>query len=204
MYTARTLQIRARTVWVGAKGAVKGRHVMSDDSELRRRLMTPLQEEKRPVREALGKFVPRGRLAAVLIALVLLLVVGACTAQVVSGLTQQFQIVDAIKQFCIAEGSGNYAKAYGLLSTGLRERLTQEDFAAKAKDSTLAQCDLHGRGAVGLLIEVQNGVTMVPVDYLVRGGPDGNDQTIEGTMRLVHEDAGWRIDFMDAPGLSLP
>ena len=67
--------------------------------------------------------------------------------------------------------------------------MSSDGFAAASQASKLISCDLT-RSAVW--INTSGDKTDVDVAYIVEGGAE--NQTDVGTMSLVREDGGWKID----------
>lgn len=99
----------------------------------------------------------------------------------------RFGPVDTMTSFCRAEGDGEYATAYALLSQRARQRVSLDAFTQASHDVTLISCT------------PDNGIP-----FIFGGTQSSLDATfqfasgdaVDGSMSFVREHGEWRIDSM--------
>lgn len=99
----------------------------------------------------------------------------------------RFGPVDTMTSFCTAEGDGEYATAYVLLSKRAQQRLSLEAFTQASHNANLASCAVnHG-------IPIIFGETQARLDATF----EFNDSSrVDGAMSFVREHGEWRVDAM--------
>ena len=154
-----------------------------------RKLLAPL-----PVKESrASRAVRRLNLPARLVAGVIAVVLAVSILVGIFGLDfpSKFQAVDTVKTFCGAETDGKYDAAYGLLSAHIQRRMSVDDLQRASKAARFGGC---GLAKSGFTLKVSGATTTVPMEFdNVPGGGDSGGTT-QGTMTLVRESGGWRID----------
>lgn len=101
----------------------------------------------------------------------------------------RFGPVDTMTSFCRAEGEGEYAAAYALLSKQARQRTSLDAFTQASRAANLMTCFAnHG-------IPLIFGGTRASLDttYQIANNPNGG---LDGSMTFVRESGGWRVDSM--------
>lgn len=108
----------------------------------------------------------------------------------------RFGPVDTMTAFCNAEGDGEYAAAYALLSKRVQQHLSLDRFTNASQSAQLISCSPnHG-------IPFIFGGSQASLDVSFR--IVYSDNAVDGSMTFAHENGGWRVDSMtpDLFGLS--
>jgi len=105
----------------------------------------------------------------------------------------------AVTEFCTDEKDQQYPQAYHLLSSSMQNQMTQDQFVQRSQSldtsqGTVSQCQPTPSSTP------QAGDTSASFDVRVTRGTAGTPTT--GTITLVKESGGWKIDSID-PSLSL-
>jgi hypothetical protein len=100
-------------------------------------------------------------------------------------------MTDTVNRFCSAESEGNYSEAYQLVSTRVHQTLSPSAFETASRQAHLSDCSLAQNGASARITDNRS---TVAVSYLVNAGKANSATDNYGTMTLVREDGGWRID----------
>jgi hypothetical protein len=99
----------------------------------------------------------------------------------------RFGPVDTMTAFCTAEGDGDYATAYALLSSSARQRVSLDAFTQASQTTILMTC--HPNNGIPLIL----GETQASLDATFQfASGDAED----GAMSFVREHGEWRIDSM--------
>jgi len=123
-----------------------------------------------------------------------LIVLGAIGTGVVwfgQNTLDRVNMTDTIKQFCSAENNGKYSAAYQVVSTRVRQTMSESDFETASRQSHLSDCSLAQNGESA---QIANNRSTVAVSYVIATGDSTNATESTGTMTLVRENGGWRID----------
>ncbi len=112
---------------------------------------------------------------------------------------------DTAKQFCVDEEDGKYSDAYNLLSDRAQQTITQAYFLQSSAETQLANCAPMQNGAafngfsssvtlqmtysVPASVAAAHGAIAPTSSSAIRYVTDDN-----GSMRLVHDSDGWRVD----------
>lgn len=142
------------------------------------------EAEAHPARKPRRKLDPLAHPWLLAIAVVIFIL--APTAFIV--IYPRFGPVDTMTSFCAAEGEGEYATAYALLSKRAQQRMSLDAFTQASRDANLMTCSAnHG-------IPIIFGGTRASLDasYQLIGSSDG----LDGSMSFVREHGEWRVDSM--------
>ncbi len=106
----------------------------------------------------------------------------------------RFGPVDTMTSFCTAEGDGEYATAYALLSKHVQQHVSLDTFKRASQNANLVSCNAdHG-------IPIIFGGTQASLDASFQiNGSNG----IDGSMTFVREQGQWRVDAMTPDLLQL-
>src|SRR5690348_879515 len=165
-----------------------------------RKLLAPLPVKESRVSRAVRRINLPSRLVAGVIAVVVVVGILIIPYLAVFGVDfpSKFQAVDTVKTFCGAETDGKYDVAYGLLSARIQRQINVDDLQRASKAARLGGCALS---VFGFSLNVSGATTTVPMQfYLIpdssgaSGGGNGVATPNGGTMKLVREGGGWRID----------
>jgi len=108
-------------------------------------------------------------------------------------------VFDAAKQFCVAEEQGSYSAAYDLLSDRVQQTVNETQFGVASQQTHIADCSPLQNGAsfnaLGSSVTLRMSYS-VPVNPSSSANPAPNHFVTDdqGTMRLVHDSDGWRVD----------
>ncbi len=107
----------------------------------------------------------------------------------------------AVTNFCADEESQQYVRAYNLLSSSMQSQRTQSDFIQRSQSldtsqGTVSQC----QPTTSSTNPATDTSASIPVT--VMRGTGSTATTTNGTITLVKESGGWKIDSID-PSLSL-
>jgi hypothetical protein len=125
-----------------------------------------------------------------------LIVLGAIGAGIVwfgQNTLDRVNMTDTIKQFCSAEGNGNYSAAYQLVSARVRQTMSENAFETASRQSHLSDCSLAQNGESA---QIADNRSTVAVSYFIATGDTTGATESTGTMTLVRENGGWRIDHV--------
>jgi hypothetical protein len=100
-------------------------------------------------------------------------------------------MTDTVKQFCSDEGNGKYHAAYQLVSARVRQTMSESAFEAASRQSHLSDCSLAQNGESAQIADNQS---TVAVSYVIATDDATGATDSSGTMTLVRENGGWRID----------
>lgn len=103
--------------------------------------------------------------------------------------------VDTMTSFCTAEGVGEYATAYGLLSQRAQQQVSLEAFTQESRAANLESCTVNG----GIPIILGGSQARLDVNYQLIN----SNQIVAGSMTFVRESGGWRVDTASVPPLFL-
>jgi len=165
-----------------------------------RKLLAPLPVKESRVSRAVRRINLPSRLVAGMIAVVVVVGIVIIPYLAVFGVDfpSKFQAVDTVKTFCGAETDGKYDVAYGLLSARIRRQMNADDLQGASKAARLGGCALS---VFGFSLNVSGATATVPMQfYLIpdSSGASGSGNSVAtpngGTMTLVREGGGWRID----------
>ena len=161
-----------------------------------RKLLAPLPVKESWASRAVRRLNQPSRLVAGVIAVVV--VVGILLVAFGVDFPSKLQAVDTVKTFCGAETDGKYDVAYGLLSARIQRQMSVDDLQEASKAAHLTGCALN---VSGFSLKVSGATATVPMEFeLILGNSSPNDVasgsagTTQGTMTLVREGGGWRID----------
>ena len=100
----------------------------------------------------------------------------------------RFGPVDTMTAFCAAEGEGEYATAYALLSKHAQQHVSLDAFTQASRSANLMTCS--ARNGIPIIF----GGTQASLDasYQFISGSDG----IDGSMSFVRQNGAWRVDSM--------
>jgi hypothetical protein len=168
-----------------------------------RKLLAPLPVKESRASRAVRRLNLPSRLIAGVIAVVV--VVGILLVAFGVDFPSKLQAVDTVKTFCGAETDGKYDVAYGLLSARIQRQMNADDLQGASKTARLRGCAL---AVSGFTLNVSGATATVPVEF--NRIPDdsgannaGNSGTPKGTMTLVREGGGWRIDGITSADFQL-
>ena len=102
-------------------------------------------------------------------------------------------LTDTIKQFCSDESNGKYSAAYQLVSTRVRQTMTESTFETASRQSHLSDCSLAQNGESAKIVDNRS---TVAVSYFIATGDTTGATESVGAMTLVRENGGWRIDHV--------
>lgn len=162
---------------------------MDDEEQAKKALMQMFRRDQtdaqaHPVRELRWRLNPR-MLAWLLAIAVIVFVVAPVTFIVVY---PRFGPVDTMTSFCMAEAGGEYATAYGLLSTHAQQRESLDAFTQASHDASLISCTPnHG-------IPIILGGTQASLDVTYQLFDSSNG--LDGSMTFVREQGQWHVDSM--------
>lgn len=100
----------------------------------------------------------------------------------------RFGPVDTMTAFCRAEGDGEYATAYALLSKRAQQQAPLDAFTQASRDVNLMTCNVRN----GIPIIFGGTQASLDVSYEAVGGSALDD----GAMTFVREHGEWRVDSM--------
>ena len=175
-----------------------------------RKLLAPLPVKESRASSAVRRLNLPSRLVAGVIAVVV--VVGILLVAFGVDFPSKLQAVDTVKTFCGAETDGKYDVAYGLLSARIQRQMNADDLQGASKAARLTGCALN---VSGFSLNVSGATATVPVQFELlpndsgaNGGTSGandggNGGTPNGTMTLVREGGGWRIDGITSADFQL-
>lgn len=183
---------------------------MSKDERDRQRLMNTLQRELEQrqaaqanarVREAAMpvwrqrlQTLLRSRLTRILLpSLIVLGIVGTFVGWFGVNALDRVNMDDTVKRFCSAEANGNYSGAYQFVSARVRQSLSSSAFETASRQSHISGCSLAQNGASAQIVDNRS---IIAVSYLVNDGATNTVTDKYGSMTLVREDGGWRIDHI--------
>ncbi len=98
----------------------------------------------------------------------------------------RFGPVDTMTAFCTAEGEGEYATAYGLLSTHAQQHVSLNAFTQASRDANLMTCSVNN----GIPIIFGGTQASLDANFQFIGSSSG----LDGSMRFVREHGAWRVD----------
>ncbi|HET8906553.1 MAG TPA: hypothetical protein VFN11_06275 [Ktedonobacterales bacterium] len=107
-------------------------------------------------------------------------------------------MTDTIKQFCSDEGNGKYSAAYQIVSTRVRQTMSESAFETASRQSHLSDCSLAQNGESA---QIADNRSTVAVSYFIATGDTTSATESTGTIMLVRENGAWRIDH--ATGLAV-
>lgn len=107
----------------------------------------------------------------------------------------RFGPVDTMTSFCTAEGVGEYATAYALLSKHAQQQVSLDAFTQASRNANVESCSVNG----GIPIILGGTQARLDVNYQLIG----SDQIVAGAMTFVREPGGWRVDTTSFPTLLL-
>lgn len=151
-------------------------------------------------RRRLRRMRAEGRLGLIIAIAVAVVVVGSCVAFFGVNLADKFHMVDTAKQFCRDEAAGNYDAAYQLLSARAKAADLASTFATESQNARLVDCsETTNIYQVDQFDVDRMTLSMTYLAATADSGPPGtNVQGTEmdtgGSMTLVREGGGWRID----------
>jgi hypothetical protein len=175
-----------------------------------RKLLAPLPVKESRASRTVRRLDLPSRLVASVIAVVV--VVGILIVAFGLDFPSKFQAVDAVKTFCGAETDGKYDVAYGLLSARIQRQMNADDLQRASKAARFTGCALN---VSGFSLNVSGAAATVPVEFELIPGSSGatggnsgandagNGGTTKGTMTLVREAGGWRIDGITSADFQL-
>lgn len=102
-------------------------------------------------------------------------------------------MTDTLKQFCSAESNGKYSAAYQLVSTRVRQTMSESTFETASRQSHLSDCSLAQNGESAKIADNRSTVT---VSYFIATGDTTSATESVGAMTLVRENGVWRIDHV--------
>ncbi|HUY77750.1 MAG TPA: hypothetical protein VMV29_13335 [Ktedonobacterales bacterium] len=114
-------------------------------------------------------------------------------------------VFDTAKQFCVAEEQGNYSAAYNLLSHRAQQTVNETQFGEASQQASIADCSPLQNGAsfnalgssvtlkMSYSVPVNSSSSATPAPS-VEAAPNHFVTDDQGTMRLVHDSDGWRVD----------
>ena len=103
----------------------------------------------------------------------------------------RFGPVDTMTSFCLAEGNGEYAQAYALLSQPAQQRESLTDFTRASQAASLEDCSVNG-GVPFIFGETRATLNVTYTFY------QGIASSSDGTMSFVRENGQWRVDSTSA------
>jgi hypothetical protein len=170
-----------------------------------RKLLAPLPVKESRASSAVRRLNLPSRLVAGVIAVVV--VVGILLVAFGVDFPSKLQAVDTVKTFCGAETDGKYNVAYGLLSARIQRRMSVDDLQRASQAARLTGCALN---VSGFSLNVSGATATVPMEFKLlpdssgaSGGNSGGGGTPKGTMTLVREGGGWRIDSITSADFQL-
>lgn len=183
---------------------------MTPEDQARQRLMQSLQREQENRQAATLKAQEkesaapawrrrlqrtlRNRITGIVIlSLIVLGAIGAGVGWFVLNSLDRVNMTDTIKQFCSDEGNGKYSAAYQLVSARVRQTMSESDFETASRQSHLADCSLAQNGESA---QISNNRSTVAVSYVIATGDTTGATESTGSMTLVRENGGWRIDHV--------
>jgi hypothetical protein len=134
----------------------------------------------------------RSRFTGVLIlSLIVLGGVGRLVGWFVLNTLDRVSMTDTIKQFCSDEGNGKYSAAYQIVSTRVRQTMSESAFETASRQSHLSDCSLAQNGESA---QIADNRSTVAVSYFIATGDTTSATESTSTMTLVRENGAWRID----------
>ena len=189
---------------------------MTPEDQARQRLMQSLQREQENRQAATLKAQEkesaapawrrrlqrtlRGRFTgALILSLIVLGAVGTFVVWFGLNTLDRVNMTDTIKQFCSAESNGKYSAAYQLVSTRVRQTMSESTFETASRQSHLSDCSLAQNGESA---QISDNRSTVAVSYFIVTGDTTSVTESTGAMTLVRENGGWRIDHATGVAVS--
>jgi hypothetical protein len=172
---------------------------MASDSE-RERMLAGFRQAQQ-IKEDADVRARRPRLpipSVVLAGIVAVVVVGAIVAIFAVPIFISFQMTEPVRTFCRDIGAQNYASAYGDLSSALKSRLPEDQFAQRVQQAQFSSCQTISSAQLG----ASGNTGHIVIEMLF--GNNQNTRTEQATFLLVDESDGWRIDSIRDAILPLP
>ena len=111
----------------------------------------------------------------------------------VASIEQRSSIADSVQTFCTDLADHNDAAAYGMPSHRERQAWPQGVFSDAVRSVHLSSCYVSSPDAQ---LVVSGNAASVQVTY-VYSEASGGSASSDGTMALVNENGGWRVDTVD-------
>lgn len=136
----------------------------------------------------------RSRITGILILSVIVLGgVGTFVVWFSQNTLDRVNMTDTIKQFCSDESNGTYSAAYQLVSTRVRQTMSESTFETASHQAHLAACSLSQNGESA---QIADNRSTVAVSYVIATDDTTGATESTGAMTLVRENGGWRIDHV--------
>jgi hypothetical protein len=110
-------------------------------------------------------------------------------------------VYDTSKQFCVNEEQGNYSVAYNLLSDRAQQSVSETAFIDSSKQASIVNCASTQNGSSFNALKSPVTLQMtysVPVSAAAGTAPGSTPNRFvtddNGTMQLVQDPHGWRVD----------
>jgi hypothetical protein len=111
----------------------------------------------------------------------------------------RFGPVDTLTSFCNAEGGGEYATAYGLLSKHAQQQVSLPAFTQMSRDANMVTC--RSNGPIPFIFGETQASLNVSFEFM---GNSGRSNVTDGSVMFVREHGEWRVDSVTADYFHFP